>query len=154
MKLQVSTSLALYSVLEFVANGEHQTSAADIAAKYKVSTHHLAKVLRELVRAGMIESTRGVGGGYRFSGNAKRLTLMDIIGLFEDIGDRAGRNRQPGGSTDVGRALAAVLGEIDEIAKATFRSITVGTMLKLIERQRSRAAEEKKQVLPKKGRRR
>ncbi len=143
MKLQISTGLALYSLLEFAANPGRQISAADIAAEYGVSTHHLAKVLRELVRAGLIESTRGVGGGYRFGGNAKRLTLMDVIELFEDIGDRAGRNRQPGASTDVGRALGTVLTEIDEIAKATFRSITISTMLKIIERQRRHAAQKK-----------
>ena len=34
-----------------------------------------------------------------------------------------------------GRALGAVLSEIDEIAKATFRSITLATMLRLLERQ-------------------
>jgi Rrf2 family protein len=136
MRLQIGTSLALYSVLEFAANPEDQVSAAAIAAKYDVSTHHLAKVLRELVRAGVIESTRGVGGGYRFGGNAKRLTLMDVIEIFEDIGDRAGGRREPGASTDVGRALGLVLAEIDEIAKATLRSITIDTLLKLIERQR------------------
>lgn len=136
MRLQISTSLALYSTLEFAAGSGQAISAADIAAKYRVSTHHLAKVLRELVRAGILESTRGVGGGYRFGGNARRLTLMDVIELFEDIGDPSGRNRQPGASTDVGRALGVVLSEIDEIARATFRSITVSTMLKLIERQR------------------
>jgi Rrf2 family protein len=152
MKLQISTSLALYSVLEFAANSENHKSAADIAAKYGVSPHHLAKVLRELVRADIIESTRGVGGGYRFRGDAKRLTLMDVIELFEDIGDHAARNGQPGASTDVGRALGVVLGEIDEIAKATFRSITVATMLKLIERQRSRA-DRRAQVARKKARR-
>lgn len=141
MKLQISTNLALYSLLEFAANAERAISAADIAAKYEVSTHHLAKVLRELVRARILESTRGVGGGYRFAGNAKRLTLMDVIELFEDIGDRTGRNREPGASTDVGRALGVVLAEIDEIAKATFRSITVATMLKLIERRRGRAVD-------------
>ena len=140
MKLQISTSLALYSVLEFAAHSE-RISAGDIAAKYGVSPHHLAKVLRELVRAGVIESTRGVGGGYRFAGNVRRLTLMDLIELFEDIGDRTGRNRQPGASTDVWRALGTVLAEIDEIAKATFRSITIGTMLKLIERHRNQTFE-------------
>jgi Rrf2 family protein len=150
MKLQISTSLALYSLLEFAANSERAISAANIAAKYAVSTHHLAKVLRELVRAGILESTRGVGGGYRFGGNARRLTLMDVIELFEDPGDRTGRNRQPGASTDVGRALGVVLTEIDEIAKATFRSITIGTMLKLIERQ-GRAGE-KTQSPPKRAR--
>jgi len=139
MKLQISTSLALYSVLEFAASPGHQVSAASIAAKYKVSTHHLAKVLRELVRADVIESTRGVGGGYRFRANAKRLTLFDVIALFEDIGGRPGGSREFGASTDVGRALGVVLAEIDEIAKATFRSITIGTMLKLIARQRSGA---------------
>jgi Rrf2 family protein len=150
MKLQISTSLALYSALEFAARSGQAISAADIAAKYRVSTHHLAKVLRELVRAGVLESTRGVGGGYRFSGSAKRLTLMDVIELFEDIGDGDGRSRQPGASTDVGRGLGVVLAEIDEIAKATFRSITIDTLLKLIARQRP---EERKRALPRKARR-
>ena len=143
MKLQISTSLALYSVLEFAASPGRQVSAADIAAKYGVSTHHLAKVLRELVRADIIESTRGVGGGYSFRANAKRLTLMDVIELFEDIGERTGENRDPVASTGVGRALGVVLAEIDEIAKATFRSISIDTMLKLIERQRRGAGEKK-----------
>ena len=151
MKLQISTRLALYSVLEFAANPERQVSAAGIAAKYGVSTHHLAKVLRELVRAGAIESTRGVGGGYRFGGNVKRLTLMDVIGRFEDIGDGDGANREPGASTDVGGALGVVLTEIDEIAKATFRSITIDTMLKLIELRRR--DEQKRRARPKKARR-
>ena len=135
MKLQTGTSLALYSILEAAANPERQVSAADIATKYDVSIHHLAKVLRELGRAGLVESTRGAGGGYRFIGNAKRLTLMDIIELFEDI-----ESRQPYGAagqtvTDTARALDHVLSEIDEISKATFRSITIATMLRLIERQ-------------------
>ena len=135
MKLQTGTRLALYSILEAARHPDRQLSAADIASKYGVSIHHLAKVLRELGRAGLVESTRGVGGGYRFVGNAKRLTLMDIIELVEDIGAR-----QPYGAagetvTDTARALDHVLSEIDEIAKATFRSITIATMLRLIERQ-------------------
>jgi len=141
MKLQKGTSLALYSVLEFAANPGRQLSAAEIAEKYGASTHHLAKVLRELGRAGLVESARGVGGGYRFSGNAKRLTLMDVIELFEDISTRTGESDEFDRSSDVGRALGAVMTEVDEIAKATFRSITVDTMLKLIERQRRTATE-------------
>ena len=58
-----------------------------------MSQHHLAKVLSELARAGVVESVRGVGGGYRFAGNLKRLTLMDIIRLFEPEG--LGTEAQP-----------------------------------------------------------
>ena len=38
---------------------------------------------------------------------------------------------------EVEDALGVVLKEIDEIAKATFRSITLDTMLKLVERRRA-----------------
>jgi len=138
MKLQTSTMLALYSVLEAASNPDKQVSAAEIAERYDVSAHHLAKVLRELGRAGLVDSSRGVGGGYRFSGNARRLTLMDVIERFEDIG---ARSPEPGESqTDVGREIARVLSEIDEIAKATFRSITIDTLLKVVERDRQAQA--------------
>jgi Rrf2 family protein len=135
MKLQKNTRLALYSVLEFAADPTRHISAAEIADKYEVSPHHLAKVLSELARAGLVESVRGVGGGYRFAGNARRLTLMDVIEMFEEFAAPDGDRREPGERTPVGRALGAVLSEIDEIAKATFRSITLATMLRLLARQ-------------------
>ena len=134
MRLQTSTMLALYSIVEAASQPGKQISAAEIAERYGVSTHHLAKVLRELGRAVLVDSSRGAGGGYRFSGNARRLTLMDVIERFEDIG---ARSPEPGAAqTDLGLAIARVLSEIDEIAKATFRSITIETLLKLVERAR------------------
>ncbi len=38
----------------------------------------------------------------------------------------------------VDQALAQVLGEIDGIAQATLRSISIATMLKLVDRRRAR----------------
>jgi Rrf2 family protein len=133
MKLQKNTLFALYSVLESASRPERQLSAGEIARKYRISPHHLAKVLHTLARAGVVESVRGVGGGYRFAGNAKRLTLMDVIEQFERIGAERGRTRRR--QTDKEEAVAEVLAEIDETAKATFRSITLATMLKLIARR-------------------
>src|SRR5947207_15899455 len=118
MKLQKNTSLALYSVLEFAADPDRHISAAEIADKYGVSSHHLAKVLSELARAGVVESTRGVGGGYRFAGNARRLTLMDIIRNFEDLSPAVADRREPGELTPVETAPGAALAEIAETATA------------------------------------
>jgi Rrf2 family protein len=140
MKLQKNTSLALYSVLEFAADPTRHISAAEIAGKYGVSAHHLAKVLSELARGGIVASVRGVGGGYRFLGNARRLTLLDIMQMFEEPVSPENGQRELGDVTPVGQALRAVLSEVDEIAKATFSSITLATMLRLIERQQGRAA--------------
>lgn len=135
MRLQKNTSLALFSVLEFARTPERHIAAADIADKYGISAHHLAKVLAELARSGILASVRGAGGGYRFIGNAKRLTLMDIIQRFEDFGDPASTQRALAGATPVERALSSVLSEIDKNAKATFGSITLSTMMRLVDRQ-------------------
>jgi Rrf2 family protein len=133
MKLQVNTMLALYSVMEFAADPQRHIPASEIADKYGVSAHHLAKVLAELARAGVVASVRGVGGGYRFTANVRRLTLMDIIQLFEDFSPVAHHPTEP--ATAVDHAIGAVMSEIDHIARATFSSITIATMLRLVERE-------------------
>jgi Rrf2 family protein len=146
MRLQKNTLLALCSVLEFAGDAARHISAAEIAEKYGVSSHHLAKVLAELARSGVVESVRGAGGGYRFTGNARRLTLLDIIALFEDFAPPTAERAGADGPTPVDQALGTVLTEIDENAKATFGSITLATMLRLIARQQASVAGGRKPV--------
>lgn len=148
MRLQKNTLLALYSVLEFAYDPTRHISASEIAQKYDVSPHHLAKVLSELARSGYVESVRGVGGGYRFAANARRVTLMDIILLFEDFTSATGERRESDDETPVVKALASVMLEIDEIAKATLSSITLATMLQWIERHRKARAMKRAGVRP------
>jgi Rrf2 family protein len=136
MRLQKATRFALYAVLELASNPERQFSAGEIAERFEISGHHLSKVLRTLGRAGLVEALRGAGGGYRFRGNPKRITLLDVIQLFEEVGTAAERSREPGARTPQGRALGRVLEEIDAIARATLGSITVATMGKLIQQER------------------
>ena len=128
MKLQTGTRLGLYAVLELAREPERTLSAAELAEGFGVSTHHLAKVLRTLGTAGLVEAERGAAGGYRFIGNRRRTTLMDIVALFEPA--PGSRPKEPGEDTDIGGALQRVLLEIDEIAEATLRSISLETMLK------------------------
>ena len=138
MRLHKSTQFGLFAVLELARNPGTQLSALDIANLYGISSHHLAKVMRDLGRAGLVDAVRGAGGGYTFSGNARRITLMDIINIFEDIGSDETIGHIPGGEEGVKLALQLVLGEIDDIAKATFSSITIETLLKTIGWQRQR----------------
>lgn len=140
MKLQIASRIAVFAVMALAADPERQLSAAEIGAKYGLSTHHLAKVLHALGRARLVRSVRGAGGGYRFSGNAKRTTLLDVIQLFERVGDPHAAGDEPGEDSEVGRALRQVLGEIDEIAMATLGSITISTLLKMTARQRAATA--------------
>jgi Rrf2 family protein len=135
MKLQIATRLALYAVLQLAADPTKQFAAAEIADRFGISVNHLAKVLRTLGRAGLVEAVRGAGGGYRFRGNVRRVTLLDVVQLFEDVGPNGRPDEEPGAASDEGAALARVLGEIDDIARATLSSITIATMLKLVAEQ-------------------
>ena len=132
MKLQKATQFGLYAVLELARDPQSQKSAVDIAKKYDISSNHLAKVLRDLGRAGLVASVRGAGGGYRFSGNSKRVTLLDVITIFEELGSDASGGPNSSQKVDIKDALLSVLFEIDEITQATFSSITLDTLLKTI----------------------
>lgn len=141
MRLQISSRLAIFALLELASDQSRLLSVAEIGQHHGASAHHLAKVMNTLGRAGLVQSIRGVGGGYRFIGNARRTTLLDIIELFEGtLPDRA--DRADGGKrTEAGEALQQVLGEMNEIARATLGSVTIATMLKLMARNRTRKAE-------------
>lgn len=134
MKLQTASRIAIYAMLELSADPQRQLSAAEIGTKYGISTHHLSKVLHTLGRAGLVRSVRGAGGGYAFSGNARRTTLLDIIETFEPVGHPEPASHDLSGDTEQGRTLDAVLGEINELTRATLNSVTLSTMHKLIER--------------------
>jgi len=60
MKLQKASRYALYAVLHLASAPDRQHSTAEIAQDYGISIHHLAKVMRTLVRSGLIESIRDV----------------------------------------------------------------------------------------------
>jgi len=136
MKLQKSSRLAIFALMELASNPDVQVSVSEIGEKFNVSSHHLAKVMHTLGRANMVRSSRGVGGGYSFSGNEKRITLLDIIMLFEDTSGADCALENPEDVTQAEWALCQVVNEIDDIAKATLGAITIATMLKQIERNK------------------
>ena len=133
MRLQISTRLAIFAALELTAREGSQLSVAEIGEKYGVSSHHLAKVMHVMGRAGLVRSVRGAGGGYQFSGNARRTTLLDIAQLFEELSSV--ESDAATDATPEDQALRQVLNEIDDIARATLGSITIATMRKLVERR-------------------
>ena len=72
------------------------------------------------------------------SGNAKRTSLYDVIDLFGDIVTDASEMPGPAGETEIAQALGRVLTEVDEIAVATLKSISLATLLKSLPRPEER----------------
>lgn len=56
----------------------------EIAAAVDVPRNYLSKTLHQLVRAGVLVSTRGPTGGFRLAVPAERLTLARVAGVFAE----------------------------------------------------------------------
>ena len=130
MKLNKGSLFALIAVLELAGESDRQLSTTDIADKYGISTHHLAKVMRNLVHEGLVQAVRGVGGGYRFAGNVNRTTLLDVIQLFETLESELDLPRWNEAGAPIVRELQSITNEIDDLTKAVLDTITLATLLK------------------------
>jgi DNA-binding IscR family transcriptional regulator len=87
-------------------------------------------VLRTLVRSGLVQAVRGVGGGYRFTGIINRTTLLDVIELFETLEselDTPSPSSRLAGA--VVEELQSITQEIDDLTKAVLDTITLETAL-------------------------
>jgi Rrf2 family iron-sulfur cluster assembly transcriptional regulator len=58
----------------------------DLAERTGVPASYLTKVLLVLNRAGLVEATRGTGGGYRLSKSAAEITLWEIVDPVDNVG--------------------------------------------------------------------
>lgn len=130
MKMHKASLFALYAVLELASDPERQLSATEIADAYGISTHHLAKILRTLVRSGLVQAVRGAGGGYRFTGVVNRITLLDVIELFETLESELDTPNPEGqAGAPVIEELQSIANEIDDLTKAILDTITLETAL-------------------------
>lgn len=58
-------------------------SAGELAEQSGLEIPTVAKVLRPLARAGLVEGFRGAGGGYRLARDAAAISLVEIVEAME-----------------------------------------------------------------------
>jgi Rrf2 family nitric oxide-sensitive transcriptional repressor len=58
-------------------------TTAELAAEFRVSRNHLAKVVSALAGAGYLETRRGGGGGIVLARPAEDIRLGDVVALLE-----------------------------------------------------------------------
>ncbi len=72
------------AALGWMAEHPHRiVSAAELATVLHLEAPTVAKVLRSLVRAGMVESFRGASGGYRLARPAEHINLAELVEALE-----------------------------------------------------------------------
>ena len=75
-----------YSLLALQAMAEEPNrvwAVSDICQKADIPEHFTRKVLRLLVEAGLLDSTRGPGGGFSFAKAPSKVSLAQVIRIID-----------------------------------------------------------------------
>jgi Rrf2 family protein len=84
MKLSRTVGYALRATLMLAQNDPHNpVPCSRLAAQGNMPERFLLQILRSLVTHGILQSTRGVDGGYKLGRPAGEISLLDIIEAVE-----------------------------------------------------------------------
>ena len=76
---------ALRAVVMLGSNPGSPWTTRQIAAKTRVPSGYLSKVLQALGRAGLVEAQRGLYGGFVLSRSLDDLTVLDVINAVDPL---------------------------------------------------------------------
>lgn len=80
-----TTEYALRAVVWLAANPEKPLTAQQIAEATRVPAGYLAKVLQGLSRAGLLNSQRGLGGGFTLARPPTQLTMWEVVQAVDPL---------------------------------------------------------------------
>ncbi len=79
MRLSDYTDYTLRVLMFCALNPERSVTIADLAERYSVSKNHLMKIVNALSRQGLLQTTRGRGGGLRLLKPAADIGIGDVV---------------------------------------------------------------------------
>jgi Rrf2 family protein len=101
--------------------GEVSTSE-QIAKSVNTNPVVIRRLLGELRDAGLVESRRGAGAGWRLRRDAELITLADVYDAVDDGPLYAMHHGTPSQRCPVGRTIRSVLGPVYEAAEQALRA--------------------------------
>jgi Rrf2 family nitric oxide-sensitive transcriptional repressor len=138
MTITKSTRYALYAAAEMAMATDGLVTVAAVANRYGIPETALAKVFQQLVRSGLATGTRGIGGGYRLARPASKITVLDVLHVFERPRPAGAclLHDGPGDSCPQSSAcrLHWLFSEVDELVRCTYESVTLETLVRRAKR--------------------
>jgi Rrf2 family iron-sulfur cluster assembly transcriptional regulator len=90
MRLSTKGRFAVTAMIELaLRENSGPVPLSSIAMRHQISLSYLEQMFSKLRQHGLVESTRGPGGGYALGHRADGITVADIIGAIEDEADAA-----------------------------------------------------------------
>lgn len=89
MRLSTKSRFAVTAMIDIALREKSgPVPLSDIALRHHISLSYLEQMFSKLRQHGLVESTRGPGGGYTLGHRADSMTVADIIGAVEGGADQ------------------------------------------------------------------
>lgn len=79
LRISEAASIALHAMALIAGRPDERVSTRTIALKLKASEAHVSKVMQRLVRAKLVSSCSGPGGGFGLGHGTEKITLYDVF---------------------------------------------------------------------------
>ena len=134
MRLTTFTDYSLRVLLYVATAPEGRANIAEIATRYRVSEHHIVKVVHLLGKEGLLLNTRGRGGGMRLARAPETINVGHVVRLTEEPSALV-ECFDPAGNCAITTAcrLAGIIGQAH---KAFYEVLDGFTLADLLERPR------------------
>ena len=85
MKLSTKGRYAVIALTDLaIAKGDELTSLAEISARQDISLPYLEQLFVRLRRAGLVDSVRGPGGGYRLAKAPEMIRIAEVLEAVDE----------------------------------------------------------------------
>jgi len=85
MKLSTKGRYAMVALADLaLAPGDGRVSLAEISRRQDISLPYLEQIFVKLRRAGLVESVRGPGGGYRLARSADAIRVSEVMEAVDE----------------------------------------------------------------------
>lgn len=94
--ITAKSAQAVKALAELARRGSAPVPIGDIAARREIPPQFLETLFVTLRRAGVLQSQRGVKGGYSFARPAEEVTVLEVVEMLEgEVGAGAEHAGQP-----------------------------------------------------------
>ncbi len=129
MKLSQSVTYAIHAILRLAENQSGSPiSCGRLAEQGRMPERFLLQILRDLAKQGILQSTRGGGGGFTLGRPAQEISLLEVI---EAVDGPLCANLPLKGSFPeaVGDRLQQALGRIAELTRGQLQAVKLADLV-------------------------
>jgi Rrf2 family transcriptional regulator, iron-sulfur cluster assembly transcription factor len=139
MRMSTKGRFAVNAIIDLaLRESAGPVALASIGERQRISLSYLEQLFGKLKRAGVVDSTRGPGGGYTLGRAASAISVADIVLAVDEGADAQGDDERDAAKAEAGAHTRELWKQLDAVMLKHMAGITLE---QLVSEQRAKGVE-------------